>query len=138
MLSTALADAAEDELRWTTDPRYGQIERVRADSYQQPLRHSHRNMLGGCAGRDVNHQVSYYHSGGFDKDCPWECGGKYLRAEYDKLARPLAAGGLYQGRQSDCCKNGKVDTEYMRLVLDKLERPPPIIRVSPSFDSFLL
>ena len=77
----------------------------------------------------MNHHVDYYHVGGFTKTCPWGCGAKYLQSEWDRLAKPRADGTIEQGLMSKCCKNGKVDTEYMRRVVERLDNPPPFVKV---------
>jgi hypothetical protein len=77
----------------------------------------------------VNHKVGYFHVGGFTHPCPWGCDAKYLKTEWEKLAKPNPDGSVHPGRQSKCCKNGKTHTEYMRQVVDTLNHPPPIIKV---------
>ena len=85
--------------------------------------------MAGCAGRDVNHKVEYLDVGGFTHSCPWGCNAKYLKCEWDRLAKPLPGGSATAGRTAKCCKNGQTNTEYMQQVLDRLNNPPPIIKV---------
>jgi hypothetical protein len=105
----------------------GALDRVQDNRCH--LRDSHREGLAGCAGRDVNHKVEYYDVGGFTHPCPWGCGGKYLKPEWDRLSKPRIDGSASQGRTAKCCKNGQTNTPYMRWLSERLSNPPRVIRV---------
>lgn len=124
--------AARDQERRTTLPPLDRVQDTRCHTRQ-----SHRNGMAGCAGRDVNHRVEYFDVGGFTHACPWGCGGKYLKYEWDSLARPNPDGFISRGRTAKCCKNGRTNTEYMRRLNERLSNPPPIFKVCTWFYSTL-
>ena len=90
------------------------------------LSNSHLSGMGGCAARCVNHRVDYSNLGGFTERCPWGCEGRYMKSEWDRLAKPPRG---TSGLKTKCCKNGRTNTPYMQNIN---HIPPPLLLSSRS------
>ena len=78
-----------------------------------------------CAGIDVNHHPPLHNSGVFTRNCKW-CRALMLEREYQATC-------VKETRKTKCCSSGDVDTDEMRLLFQRLQNPPELLRVQTSF-----